>query len=134
MARPRNDQPARLATLSPAELKTMWATVFDAPVPALSPELLRHAIAWALQDKTAGGAARRAHRSLTAAVAGKVSTKPSLKPGSQLIRSWNGQSIAVTVTDKGYRYDDRDWPSLSAIARAITGTTWSGPRFFGLRQ
>lgn len=133
MTRKRNDQLVRLATLSPAELKTMWLQVFDTPVPALSPDLLRHALGWALQDETTGGGSARAQRRLVAAATGAAST-PSLKPGSQLLRSWNGQSISVTVTDKGYRYDDRDWPSLSAIARAVTGTTWSGPRFFGLRQ
>jgi len=56
----------------------------------------------------------------------------SLKPGMQLVRQWNGRTIAVTVGESGFLWEDRSWRSLSAIARAVTGTAWSGPRFFGL--
>ena len=123
----------RLATLSPADLQALWEEVFGAPTPALSSDLLRHAIAWSWQDKATGGMCGRANRNLAAAAAGTASG-PSLRPGNQLIRSWKGRTIEVTVTPEGYRYDDKDWLSLSAIARVVTGTNWSGPRFFGLRQ
>jgi len=122
----------RLATMSPADLGALWQEVFKTPAPSLSPDLLRHGIAWALQDRAAGGAAARANRGLVAAAAGSASG-PSLRLGSQLVRSWNGRTVEVTVTRDGYHYDGKDWISLSAIARAVTGTNWSGPRFFGLR-
>lgn len=54
------------------------------------------------------------------------------RPGAHLVREWNGRTYQVEVTLEGYRLDSRIWPSLSAIAKHITGTTWSGPRFFGL--
>jgi hypothetical protein len=54
------------------------------------------------------------------------------KPGTRLVRQWRGRTFHVTVTDDGFVYDDRNYTSLSQIAQAITGTKWSGPRFFGL--
>jgi hypothetical protein len=54
------------------------------------------------------------------------------RPGAHLVREWNGRTYQVEVLNDGYRMDGRTWPSLSAIAKHITGTTWSGPRFFGL--
>jgi len=55
-----------------------------------------------------------------------------LSPGARLLRDWNGQTHAVDVTVEGYLFDGTTYRSLSAIARRITGTHWSGPRFFGL--
>ena len=54
--------------------------------------------------------------------------------GTLLIREWQGVEHCVTVRDDGYEYQGRPYKSLSAIARAITGTKWSGPRFFGMRE
>ncbi len=54
------------------------------------------------------------------------------RPGAHLVREWNGRTYQVEVLPKGFQMDGREWPSLSAIAKHITGTTWSGPRFFGL--
>ena len=53
-------------------------------------------------------------------------------PGSRLLREWNGRMYAVDVLDKGFVMDGRTYRSLSAVAKRITGTDWSGPRFFGL--
>lgn len=53
-------------------------------------------------------------------------------PGTRLIREWNGKRYVVDVTAEGYLMDDERYKSLTAIAYAITGTRWSGPRFFGL--
>jgi hypothetical protein len=58
--------------------------------------------------------------------------KPSIKPGTRLVREWNGRTHHVEVLDKGFRWNDRTYRSLSSIAKAITGAHWSGPRFFGL--
>ena len=53
--------------------------------------------------------------------------------GTRLIREWNGREHVVDVTEKGYLWKGKTWRSLSAIAREITGTKWSGPRFFGVK-
>ena len=56
-----------------------------------------------------------------------------IKPGAVLVRDWKGKTHRVTVLDKGFAYEERTYPSLSEIAREITGTRWNGPKFFGLR-
>jgi len=58
----------------------------------------------------------------------------ALKPGTRLVRTWNGKSYHVLVGDEGFEYDGRQFGSLSHIAEEITGAHWSGPRFFGLRK
>lgn len=63
------------------------------------------------------------------AMRGKVAA-----PGAQLVREWNGRTYRVEVVEGGFRFDGQTWTSLSAIARRITGTSWSGPRFFGLKD
>lgn len=59
---------------------------------------------------------------------------PRFKPGTRLIREWQGKTFEVTVMDRGYAYRGNRYESLSEIAREITGARWSGPRFFGLKK
>ncbi len=65
---------------------------------------------------------------------GRVTPTPSLslKPGARLVREWRGRTHSVTVTDDGFEYAGANYPSLTKIAKKITGAHWSGPRFFGL--
>jgi Protein of unknown function (DUF2924) len=56
----------------------------------------------------------------------------SLKPGARLVREWDGRTHTVTVTEDGFEYAGKNYPSLTKIAQKITGAHWSGPRFFGL--
>ena len=56
----------------------------------------------------------------------------SVSAGTHLVREWNGRTYQVEVVDNGYRFDGKTYPSLTAITKRITGTHWSGPRFFGL--
>ena len=63
----------------------------------------------------------------------RVRIRAQLKPGTRLIREWRGRSYEVLVLDDGFSWHGRRYRSLSAIARQITGTAWSGPLFFGLR-
>ena len=63
----------------------------------------------------------------------RTPTATNLRPGTRLVRSWNGETYNVLVTDDGYRFNDQTYASLSSIAQAITGAKWSGPRFFGLK-
>ena len=60
--------------------------------------------------------------------------EPRLRPGTRLVRSWQGRTYSVLVTEHGFVMDDREYPSLSRIAEAVTGTHWSGPRFFGITR
>jgi hypothetical protein len=61
-----------------------------------------------------------------------VSPAIPVRPGTRLMREWNGRMHLVDVTDNGFVFDGKTYRSLSAIARRITGAHWSGPRFFGL--
>lgn len=125
-------QLAALSIMSPADLQREWARVYGTPAPRLSPNLLRHGIAFRLQMQAMGkGSAKRFRMPQ---LDGLPQASRQLRPNTQLVRSWNGRTVMVDVTESGYRYDDRDWTSLSAIARAVTGAHWSGPRFFGLAK
>jgi hypothetical protein len=118
---------AALQTLSPAQLRIEWQRVYGAVAPTLSAELLVHGIAYRLQEKVLGKLPARVARSIQTR-----SSAPRIKPGTQLVRSWNGRSVAVVVTDSGYLFEERPYRSLTAIAREVTGAGWSGPRFFGI--
>ena len=126
------EQLAALATMSPAQLRDEWARVWKSPAPRFTPYLLRLGIAYRLQQR-ASGRKIDAERLVSNATAGK-SARQTIKPGTEFIRSWNGSTIAVTAEDKGFRFDDRLYHSLSAIAKEVTGAHWSGPRFFGLAR
>ena len=71
---------------------------------------------------------------LTRGEVAKPATEPRLRPGTVLMREHCGVRHTVTVTPDGFIWHDRNYPSLSAVARAITGTSWNGRRFFGLRM
>ena len=107
----------------------------DAPRVPLS--VLRHMLAQRLQEGRHGGVPALVLREL-ARVASEGNAgaapppRPSLTPGTRLIREWNGHTISVDVLEDGFAYADRTWRSLSEIARHVTDAHWSGPRFFGL--
>ena len=63
---------------------------------------------------------------------GAAAPAGSVSAGTHLVREWNGRTYQVEVIDNGYRFDGKTYPSLTTIAKRITGTHWSGPRFFGL--
>jgi hypothetical protein len=130
----------RLAELGPGELKEEWARRYGAPAPNLSPELLRLAIGYKLQEQRHGGLCRSTRSLLRqlASGAGKgAATRPPphrLLPGTRLVRDWHGVGHSVVVLENGFEYEGRHWRSLTAIAKAITGAHWSGPLFFGLTE
>lgn len=130
----------RLAELPPEALKEEWARRFGAPAPLLSPELLRLGIGYKLQEQKYGGLSRST-RSLLRQIGwrgeGSTAAKPlprKLTPGTRLVRDWHGVGHTVTVLADGFEYDAKHWTSLTAIAKAITGAHWNGPRFFGLAE
>ena len=119
-------------------LRREWeAAIGLLPPPFLSVRIMEKALAFEAQCKAQGGVPARARRALARIAEGDPGASVSessvtLRPGAHLVREWNGRTYQVEVLDKGFRMDGRTWPSLSALARHITGTTWSGPRFFGL--
>ena len=128
-------QLAALIRMSAAEKKAEWRRVTATPVPpAFGSGLLTRALAHVLQEKAAGGPDRALLRRVRAmsGKAGKGGPAPSLKPGTWLSRTWHGEVHQVVVLETGFEYRGERYPSLTAIARRITGAGWSGPRFFGI--
>jgi hypothetical protein len=123
---------ASLESLSLIELRAEWAKRFGSAPALRSPDLLRLILAWRLQAKTHGGLDPATRRKLKRT--GPVLAEGlDLGPGSKLTREWQGHRHIVIVEQQGFRWDDEMYPSLSAVALAITGTRWNGPKFFGLR-
>jgi len=138
----RRDKIEALHAMTIDELRARWSKAFQAPPPPrASRDLLLRAVAHRTQEKAHGGL-RAATRRRLARLAGiddcgeaapRRAPAPRLKPGTRLYRQWRGDVHQVTVLEKGFDYRGITYRSLSAIARTITGTRWSGPRFFGLK-
>lgn len=134
-------QLAELSGMSPAQLRAKWRECWRKPAPDIGPDLLRRGIAWKLQSRVYGDVPRYIKRELERAAdclrrGEKLisTTRPSLKPGTGLVRSWRGKVHRVLVLQDAYEYDGRRFSSLTQVATAITGTPWSGPKFFGLTR
>ncbi|WBY08141.1 DUF2924 domain-containing protein [Sphingomonas sp. 7/4-4] len=128
------EQLAALEQMPPAALHERWKKLTGEPVPRISPALLRLALAWEIQTRAYGGLSRITQQRLAQLTAAKTRTTPA-QPGTRLVREWNGTAhIVVIGEDNVIRWNDREWRSLSQVARAITGTQWSGPAFFGLKR
>jgi hypothetical protein len=130
----------RLPTLGRSELRAEWHRLYDAEAPArLGRELLITAVAYGLQHEVLGGLRpdlrRRLRKIAEAARHGSEvpPAAPRLKPGTRLMREWQGRTHQVLVVDHGFLWQQAHYQSLSQIAREITGTRWSGPVFFGLK-
>lgn len=117
-------------------MRERWEETFGSPPPRyLSVGFMQAALNHEAQCLTHGGLTSSTRRALRQIAEGKPVTevsRSSIRPGAHLVREWNGRTYQVEVHADGFRMDGRDWKSLSAIARHITGTSWSGPRFFGL--
>lgn len=131
-----------LSAMDSVRLRIEWQRVYgNAPNKGLGPSLMRRGIAYRLQEQVHGGLSPMTLR-LLARLAEQlnrsgdldVERQLSLKTGTRLVREWHGRTCHVTVLENSFLYEDRQYASLSQIARVITGTKWSGPRFFGLRQ
>ena len=127
-----------LNDLDRADLRVAWIGVFEnAPPHHVSMTFMRKAIIHEEQCQQFGGLSPALKRALKATAEGKPvssATFTACKPGTQLIREWNGKNFKVEVKEDGYQLDGTHFKSLSAIALHITGTSWSGPRFFGLTR
>ncbi len=122
------DQLAALTVLPEEKLGDEWRRVYATTPPQLSAALLRRGIAYRLQEKAYGKMAG----SVSKAIARGGRGGDEIAPGTRFVREWNGRTIDVLATEDGMLWEGRTWRSLSAIAREVTGTTWSGPRFFGV--
>jgi hypothetical protein len=95
--------------------------------------LLRMMLAWRLQAEVLGGLSPDAKSLLTRR--GPVDVEGRAHGiGAILRRTWEGRQIEAIVEPDGFRFEGKLYASLSAVARAATGTRWNGPRFFGLRE
>ena len=131
-----------VSSLSREALIERWTSAYEQPPPkGISRRLLERAAAYHLQVTAIGGIPpdlRRRLARLTRADDPAPQSVPRrkpaarLSPGTRLVREWNGRTHNVEVTEHGFLWNGRSWPSLSAVAVAITGARWSGPRFFGL--
>jgi hypothetical protein len=134
---------AALKAMSVNELKTEWQAMFDAPAPNNSRTFLESRLAYRIQELTYGGPDKQTRRLLDLLaneVEGTLTRKAQIADprnpvvGTKLIREWDGIAHTVTVLKEGFDWGGKRYKSLSAVARAITGTRWNGYRFFGLRE
>jgi DUF2924 family protein len=124
------------------DLRERWKELYGkAPSGQIGRSFLIRAIAYRLQEQAFGGLRPSTERLLARVAAeaavGNFSRKPrsrAAKAGTILVREWNGHAHRVTVLDDGVSFNGERYRSLSEVAREITGSRWSGPRFFGLRS
>ncbi len=132
-----------LADLDLPALRQHWRELYGSEPPVrMSRELMIQAVAYRIQENRFGGLSRAARLKLAAASEGSAGARASrariehqVKPGTRFLREWQGETYEVIATADGrFSYRERTYGSLSEIARLITGTRWSGPAFFGLKQ
>jgi hypothetical protein len=132
---------SRLLTLDLGELRQQWRALYKTQAPPnLSRELLVRAVAHRMQELALGGLRPEQRRQLLRIAQqfketgeATIRARLELKPGTRLMREWQGRTYDVLVLDDGFSWQNTRYRSLSAVARKITGTVWSGPLFFGLK-
>ena len=132
---------ARLPELALSELRQQWRALYKSEAsPHLSRELLLRAVAYRMQEVALGGLRPQRQRQvrqfaqhLKESQEGRIRPRPELKPGTRLVREWQGRTYEVLVLDDGLSWQGTSYRSLSALARKITGPAWSGPLFIGLK-
>ena len=132
---------SRLPELDLGQLRQQWRGLYKTQAPPnLSRELLVRAVAHRMQELALGGLRPEPRRQLLRIAQqfketgeATIRARPELKPGTRLMREWQGRTYDVLVLEDGFSWQNTRYRSLSAIARKITGTAWSGPLFFGLK-
>jgi hypothetical protein len=134
---------AALKTTSTPELKQQWRDLFGKEPPPFNRRYIESRLAYRIQELAYGGlkpeTLRRLRELGEQLDGGRIDVRKRraddrLLTGTRLIREWQGVEHTVTVLADGFEYQGRPYKSLSAVARAITGTQWNGPLFFGLRR
>ena len=126
---------ARLEGLALESLRDEWRRRYGPPPALRSPELLAMMLAWRIQADADRGLDVETRRTLRRPIAAASRAAPQPSAGTKLVREWQGVQHEVTaLSEGGFLYRGERYRSLSQVARAITGTRWNGPRFFGLRD
>ncbi|HEY0219221.1 MAG TPA: DUF2924 domain-containing protein [Afipia sp.] len=131
-----------LTKASIVDLRKRYREFFRTDPPkAFGRDLLRRSIAHKIQENAYGGLSRPTQRMLGQLVKassskpnGKLDLPRRIKPGSELVRIWKGNTYRVVVQAEGFFYEGKTYAGLSEIASLIAGSRWNGPRFFGLRS
>lgn len=132
---------ATIPNMSAFDLVDRWQALGRGTAPRVPLRLLQRLYAQLLQELALGGLSAAALDELAKATATTGKSKAPAPPpprqvmltaGTRLVREWNGRTISVDVQGESYIWNDQHYGSLSEIARAVTGTRWSGPRFFGV--
>lgn len=121
--------------MSRADLMSLWEEVFAKDPPkSASMVFLRNMLAYEVQSRSSGGLPALFFKELNKLAERKPDTveRRAPLPGGKLLREWNGRTHKVEIGETGYLWEGKEYRSLSAIAKAITGAHWSGPRFFGI--
>ncbi len=132
---------AALKTMPSQELKQQWRDLFETEPPAYNRRFLESRLAYRIQELAYGGLKPETVERLES-LADQLEKGKTLRvrddrrpiSGTRLIRKWQGIEHCVTVRDTDFEYQGRPHKSLSAVARAITGTRWNGLVFFGLKS
>ena len=136
-------QLSALPSKTTPELKQLWRDLYDREPPSYNKQFLVKRLAYRIQELAYGGLSARAEAKLNELIQeedrrlkGKLPVRKGDRTivGTRLIREWQGVEHSATVLDDGFEYQGRRYKSLSAVARAITGTRWNGPLFWGLRN
>ena len=131
----------KLSGMSRDELRKEWQRVHRSDPPErISRDLMMRALAYRIQEQEYGGLGKTTKRRLRALARaleteGEIpaSAGASLKAGARLVREWHGKTYTVVALEEGFEFKGKRYRSLSRIAREITGSRWSGHRFFGLK-
>jgi len=142
MPDPIGQRLADLPKLSKTALRELWKELFNVPAPPQVRRLLLIPIlAYRLQEQAFGSLSAAGRNRLCQLARAfetnsnsTVSSIPSVRPGTRLVRKWRDQVYLVNVEHNGYEYQGARYKNLSEIARLITGTRWSGPLFFGIKS
>ncbi|MGH6798841.1 MAG: DUF2924 domain-containing protein [Roseiarcus sp.] len=124
----------RVAAMTIDQLRDLWREARGRDPPqALTKDMIARALAHFLQDERLGGLRPRLRKLLASLSAKSVAPMRHLKAGSVIVREYQGKVHEVTIVPDGFCWQGKVYASLSTIARKMTGTSWNGPRFFGLR-
>ena len=153
-----NQQVDELRRMTTAQLQLRYRQLFGQSSHSNHKDYLFRRVAWRLQALAEGGLSERARQYARAiatdadlrlcAPKGPIQSRSAVRvahasrqldprvppPGTQLVKQYRHETLTVTVLEDGYRYQQRIYKSLSAIARQVTGTQWNGYVFFGLRS
>jgi hypothetical protein len=125
---------ARIGGLCLDELRALWRAMTQQNAPkALTRDLVARLIAYRIQEQALGKLSRETGKLLDRLAQGEAEPVRHLKVGTVMVREHQGTLHEVMVVPGGFSWREKTYTSLSTIARAITGTSWNGPRFFGLR-